>query len=534
MITWILTRAGGYVIKIKLMKNKLTLKSLQQELESLKVKAGVKTANTTKGAVGQDIKHSYINNLHMKGSALWLYIITGVLGYAHKIPIIGRILTLAGLWYGKTTIWKILVLFRKVFIVVNAVIGVYMVFKTAGFSSENLIVGWLAVGETYFQTLAGLTGKLFRWFVELFDHKIVPNVPGDNGGTWFSKPKVIENKSIFVPSNLNISDIIENKPFSLRDLYKDGIISNSNPWYTDKTTWYWIAGTACTLGFIYFSYKLYNDPLYIFDIFKSNPSIQTTGATPPINPADNMSGPSDYSLPPSPDITLGKNAANTVSMVTKGFVSAYKSTTRALNPFNWFPVAADIQSKLNCFLDVQYDYNRADRTLFPFTENNPFDSWTTKLRKAYIGESSQEFLERTQLKMYADRIYESIRVTKGKAIDFGGVSPALSLWSGQNTPGYITPTVAVGLHPSTSTIVDHVNAAMVNAKLSTLSPTPSVVPTAAWAEHVIEKDDFEVVKRWKSVRPGTSGSLFNKPATISEVVGGIEKHENKFSIFSSD
>jgi hypothetical protein len=294
----------------------------------------------------------------------------------------------------------------------------------------------------------GLTSKLFTWFIELFDHKIVPNVPGDNGGTWFSKPQPSKtNSSIFVPSglnNLNIPDLMESKPFSLRELYKDGKISNSNPWYTDKTTWYWIAGTACTLGFLYFSYKLYSDPLYLFDMFKSNPSIETTSATPP------TPGPSDYSLPPSPPITLGENAANTVSMVTKGFVSAYKSTTKALNPFNWFPIAADVQSKFNTFLDVQYDYNRADRTLFPFTENNPFDSWSTKLRKAYIGESSQEFLERTQLKMYADRIYESLRVTKGKMADFGGASPALSLWSGQNTPGYITPTVAVGLHPSSS------------------------------------------------------------------------------------
>jgi hypothetical protein len=435
------------------MKNKLTLKSLKQELENMKLK-NVKPNKVIDDTLttGHSIKNSYINNLYSKSSALWLYIITGVLGYAHKIPIIGKLISLAGLWYGKTTIWKMLIIFRKIFIVVNAVIGVYMVFKTAGFSPEHMLAGWAAVGETYFQTLAGLTGKLFRWFVELFDHKVVPNVPGDNGGTWFSKPKVIENKSIFVPSNLNISDIIENKPFSLRALYKDGVISNSNPWYTDKTTWYWIAGTVFTLGFLYFGYKIISDPLYIFD--RTNPSIKTTGATPPINPNDNMPGPSDYSLPSSPDITLGQNlsaavkgAAGSIAGASK---NAYRLTTKILNPFNWFPVAADAQSKLTTFLDVQFDYIRADRKLYPFTENNPFDSWSTKLRKAYVGESSQEFLERTQLKMHADRIYESLRVTKGKMVDFGGASPALSLWSGQNTPGYITPTVAVGLHPSSS------------------------------------------------------------------------------------
>jgi hypothetical protein len=429
------------------MKNKLTLKSLKQELENMKLK-NVKSNKLIDDnpTTGHSIKNSYINSLYSKSSGLLFYLVTAVIAYGHKIPFIGRIISLVGLYYGRTTIWKVLAKLRKIFIIVNALIGVYMVFKTAGFSSDNIIAGWLAVGETYFETLAGLTGRLFRWFVELFDHKVVPNVPGDNGGTWFSKPQPQPNKSIFVPSNLNISDIIENKPFSLRALYKDGVISNTSSWYTDKTTWYWIAGIACTLGVLYLGYKIVTDPLYILD--RTTPSIKTTQPTPPpINP-------SDLEMPPSPDITLGRNIAqsvvNTTTSVSKGLVNSYKATTRALNPFNWFPVAADIQSRLNNFLDVQYDLNRADRTLYPFTENNPFDSWTTKLRKAYIGESSEEFIERTRIKMFADRVYESLRVTKGKMVDFGGASPALSLWSGQNTPGYITPTVAVGLHPSSS------------------------------------------------------------------------------------
>jgi hypothetical protein len=115
------------------MKSRLTLKSLHQELENMKLKTGKSTTKdtTNKSIVSPDIKNSYINNLTMKSSTLWLYIITGVLGYAHKIPIIGKLITIAGLWYGKTTIWKILVKLRKIFIVLNAIIGVYMVFKTA-------------------------------------------------------------------------------------------------------------------------------------------------------------------------------------------------------------------------------------------------------------------------------------------------------------------------------------------------------------------------------------------------------------------
>jgi hypothetical protein len=153
------------------MKNKLTLKSLQQELENMKLKAGTKTnknkpvENVTKSGIGHDIKNSYINSLYMKSSGFMLYLITGILAYAHKIPFIGRIFSALAAYYGRTTIWKLLTKFRKLFIIINAIIGVYMVFKTAGFSTDNLMIGWAALGETYLQSLASLTGKLFRWFI---------------------------------------------------------------------------------------------------------------------------------------------------------------------------------------------------------------------------------------------------------------------------------------------------------------------------------------------------------------------------------
>jgi hypothetical protein len=217
-------------------------------------------------------------------------------------------------------------------------------------------------------------------------------------------------------------------------------------------------------------------------------------------------------------------------------------TTRALNPFNWFPIAADVQSKFNTFLDVQFDMVRSDRKLYPFTENNPYDGWLTKLRKAYVGESNVEFLERTRLAFNADRVYEYLRVSKGKMVDMGGITP---IWSAVTTPSYLTPT-AVGLHASTSSLVEHVNSIVTSTKLASISPTPSVVPTTAWAEHIVEntEEGFEAMKKWhaknlanNSINQGvtkTSGWVFNKPATFAEVVGDIPVHTNKFSILSEN
>lgn len=119
-----------------------------------------------------------------QSSMFYLWLITGVLSYAQKIPFIGRIVPLLGLWYGKTTWWKILVKLRKMFVIFNAIIGVLMVYKTVGFSSDNILAGFSAMGYTYIEMLMNLTKRMFNWFVELFDHKIVPNVPNN-------KPKYI-------------------------------------------------------------------------------------------------------------------------------------------------------------------------------------------------------------------------------------------------------------------------------------------------------------------------------------------------------
>jgi hypothetical protein len=214
-----------------------------------------------------------------------------VLSYGHKIPYIGRFITFIGAMYARTTIVKILIKLRKIFIVFNAIIGVYLVFKSVGFSTDNLIIGFLAVGETYFQSLITLSSKLFHWFVELFDHKLVPNVSGDNGGTWFSKPNTPKsNNSLIIPSNLKLPDILDTPGFSLRNLYKDGIPSTRS-WYsfiTDTNTWWWITVSAATFGVIYLGYSIYSDPSYLSELFSKKPRTNIQPPTPPVNPDDNI------------------------------------------------------------------------------------------------------------------------------------------------------------------------------------------------------------------------------------------------------
>jgi len=88
--------------------NKLTLKTLQAELDRLQ-----KQLKSTKASPAaektNDIKHSYIQNLHMKSSMFMLWLATAVLSYGSKIPYIKQIISVLSLYYGRTTIWKVLV-----------------------------------------------------------------------------------------------------------------------------------------------------------------------------------------------------------------------------------------------------------------------------------------------------------------------------------------------------------------------------------------------------------------------------------------
>jgi len=143
----------------------------------LKASKNIKdTGSTHKASVAHDIKNSYIQNLHMRSSMFYLWLITGILSYAQKIPFISKIITLVSLYYGKTTIWKVLIKLRKVFVFINATLGVWMVYKLAGFGADNLLAG---MGHTYLEIITSFSKRMFNWLFELFDYKVVPNIPNN-------------------------------------------------------------------------------------------------------------------------------------------------------------------------------------------------------------------------------------------------------------------------------------------------------------------------------------------------------------------
>jgi hypothetical protein len=423
-------------MKNNIKNNMLSLKALQAELEQIKSAQAQQVHNNHPhtDVAGHDIKGSYINRIYMKSSMFTLWLITGILSYAHKIPYIGHIIAVLSLWYGKTTWWRILAYVRKIFITVNAIIGVFVVFNSVGFSTDNILAGVSALGHQYYEILISFTKRLFNWFVELFDHKIVPNVPNNPPkswpklpDSWTSIPKVDKNEDTFE---------------SLRSIYTKDIninVTTSTPWYKDLSTWLWVGGSVIGIGLLYVGYKFCTDPLFIDNLFGST-DIKGKGKAPSIEP--------DGSGIPLEKISSGSDTTNSIVALTTYI-------RQKLNPFNYFTSASETQKAFREFMDKQFKLETADRRYYPFTEVNPYASYSDRLKRAIFGESLAESNYRLKLQETAYDIYNKIKVK-------GGNTPIPS------NLGLSTPI------PSVSSFLDVVQTNNVENLFKSLPGTPKV------------------------------------------------------------
>jgi hypothetical protein len=295
------------------------------------------------------VEGSKIGRLYMRSSAFFLWLLTLGISYGHKLPFISKIVGLLSLWYGRTSWWMILVIARKLFILINAIIGVWVVFKSVGFSSDNLYTGFIGIGHTYLEIFYSFTKRLFTWFIDLFDHKIVPNPPANP-----AFPKLPSFPS-------NIPKIDKDEPyFSLRELYMNPSNDVVSPWYKELNNWLWVAGITGGVLLIYVAYKMCTDPLFIADLFNSN---------------NNESTPTTSNIP---EISL--EDVNNSNSVINGLVLGIKSVVYKLNPLNYFRSSSEISRMHNEFMENQFNYLTADKRFYPFTEVKPWASWQDKIK----------------------------------------------------------------------------------------------------------------------------------------------------------
>jgi hypothetical protein len=478
--------------------SKLTLKQLKQELENLKKNKNnsiPKVGNTTKSAIGHEIKYSKIQRLYMKSSGFMLFLITGILGYAHKVLVIRNILSLLSLWYGKTTIWKILVKIRKIFIIFNSIIGVYLVYKTTGFSTDIILASFAGMGHTYLEILINFTKRLFNWFFELFDYKVVPNIPGEGA----SKPKI---KTPFWNPSVTHDPWIgrtHNKLYELNNFDKDwfkypiNLNINHTPWYKDWSTWLWIGGGLILIGIIYVGYKLVMDPLFLESIFNKS---SVNNPQSPINPSDNPSINPNYVDPGyGSDIIIGERISNTPKLL--------KNLFSKLNPLNWINSPDENKANYQAFIAMQENINQYNNKLYSFTSNNPYDPWFKKLKLRLIGESITEYNGRLEYKNYIMKEVANI-LNKGKEVNTP-FTPNITL---PNTPSIGTLglskkyTSGLGLIETIQASSSHKE--VLNKLIPLLNvnnlPIPNIDLGANWDTNVVDKDIdlVKMIRDWKN------------------------------------
>jgi hypothetical protein len=520
----------------------LTLKALQEELEKLKKSKISSSKSHESNSIGHDIKDSFIQRLYMKSGAFSMFLITGILGYANKIPIIRKLIFLLSLWFGKTTIWKIIVKLRKLFVIFNAIIGVYVIFKSVGFSSDNVLVGFTAIGHTYLEMLMKFTKGLFNWFFELFDYKIIPSVPTDTpkGPIW----NPVQSHDPWRQKVLDLSSINKFPGFNIFNV-------EVTPWYKDWSTWMYIAGGICAIGTLYLGYKVVMDPSILIDWFKSKTVETGAAATPPLDPGPST-GPGTIAAAAVNQVDPSTNQ----SIISK-VVNVYHKTVYRLNPINWIAPSHETQRKFQEFLGTQFSMTHANDNFYPFTDNNPYDSWLKRLRVRWLGETSAELLERNRLIRIAHHEYEQIRVKPESLVSAGskvataanspilqslgislplpeGLTSGERIWSTTSSKAGSPSIATVGLpleespinpittftKPTTSTVI----------QLSKVPPTPDVIGTGdAWIKNSPKSGSMlsraaEMAQRreaWSQDNSTIVGELDATPTNVTPVVENL-------------
>lgn len=296
-----------------------------------------------------------------------------------------------------------------------------MVFKGVGFSTDNLIGGFYGVGHTYLEMFYSMTKRLFYWFVELFDHKIVPNVPkpGNGGGynpwRWYTKP--MHN----APISERILDLASNKDLLINPFNVN--IQTPTPWYKDTSTWLRIAGIGCTIGLVFISYKLLMDPSILNELINRQPGGDKGGA--------GGSGPVVNVDPGSPVKSYSEAVKGKAKDIGSSIVNIPRVIFNKLNPLNYIVASETVKAQYEVFLEQQNTPGYIDFRLYPFSSDNPYDSWFTKFKKQLFGETITQKLERAQDRMSYDRVY---RTMTGASETVFSTASSVYNTHGANTP----------------------------------------------------------------------------------------------------
>lgn len=205
--------------------------------------------------------------------------------------------------------------------------------------------------------------KAFNWIYELFDNKIVPDVPTNKPNNPFSQYTGWNMRPMSQNNYLEVAE-------SAKSWYSSPSYQTSNDsWYYNWKTWLIIGGSIIAIGALYTGY------IYISDWLSPN------GNQAPQVRLDNR---------PQPNNSNGW-------MKTIGDVLVFNRINNITNGLSY------VKEKIIPSMDAT-EFNAVNRNpqnpqnfenYYPYTYYDPTQPWYERLRLKIMGESSEEYRVRT-------------------------------------------------------------------------------------------------------------------------------------------
>lgn len=315
---------------------RLTLKALKEQLDKL-----------------QNNHNAPINNI--KSSFKIIYLIS-LLGYIiGKIPFLNKYIKGIKSVVAKTSIWSVLVILRKTFIVMNALIGMWLIFKITGWSEFSFIGIVSTFGNAYIDIFSTFCLKAFNWIYELFDTKIVPDIPSNKPKNPWSQTTGWNVRPMSQPNYMEIAE-------SAKSWYSSPTPPANDSWLTSWKTWAFIGGSIITI------FALYTGYVFVSDWFK---------------------GPNVNTQAPPQDAANSKGFFKTVADVL--VINRIANVTNGLSQIKeYFIPSMSEQDFHNVQFNRRVPYQQKFHQYWPFTAYDPSDPWYDRLRKRIVGETSEE------------------------------------------------------------------------------------------------------------------------------------------------
>jgi hypothetical protein len=168
---------------------------------------------------------------YMTSAFLPFYILSWLGYFAHKLPFLWRLAPFATKFVAKSTLLASLILFRKAFIVFNAIIGMAFVLKLGVLDNGSIFSNISMIGNTYLELFGNFVAKVFSVIVEFFDYKVTPidtfkpgptYGPSSTGYGWYTNPM---SKNSYLEMAEAATKWHKN-PFS-----SQSILDDPTPWY---------------------------------------------------------------------------------------------------------------------------------------------------------------------------------------------------------------------------------------------------------------------------------------------------------------